>query len=100
MAGQNGELSCQKMFGWPKERENCKPKYSWIAKTSSDGTPVFFLYHAFPFTCTLNTYSKSTYLVGPRMIAAVSFDHTDLKDSFHIFAVLYSMLTDLLCMCN
>ena len=35
-----------KIFGWSNERENCKPKYSWIAKTNSDGTPNFF-----PISC-------------------------------------------------
>ena len=39
----------KKMFGWPNERENGKPKYSWIAKTNSDGTQKFFLFHTLPF---------------------------------------------------
>ena len=29
-----------------KQRENCKLKYSWLAKTNSDGTSIFFLFHA------------------------------------------------------
>ena len=41
MADQNSELACQKIFGWPNEKENGKPKYSWITKTNSDGTPNF-----------------------------------------------------------
>ena len=39
MGDQNGELACQKLFGWPNERENCKQKFSWIAKTNFVGTP-------------------------------------------------------------
>ena len=31
-----------KKFGLPNESENGKLKYSWIAKTNSDGTPIFF----------------------------------------------------------
>ena len=44
IAGQKGELARQKTFGWPNERENCKPKYSWIAKSNPDGTPIFVSY--------------------------------------------------------
>ena len=41
MAVQKGEFAHQKTFGWPNERENGKPKYSWITKTNSDVTPIF-----------------------------------------------------------
>ena len=47
----------KKIFGWPNERKYCKPKYSWIANTNSDGTPIFFLFHACPvkeFNLTVN----------------------------------------------
>ena len=53
MAGPKVVLARQKIFGWPNEIENYKTKYSWIAKTNSDGTPKFF-----PILCPDSRYWK------------------------------------------
>ena len=48
---KNGELAHQKYLdGLANKRENCKPKCSWIAKTNSDDTPIFF-----PISCLVIT---------------------------------------------
>ena len=57
MAGQNGEFVRQKIFGWPKERDSCESKHSWIAKTNSDGTPNFC-----PISWPVSGYSSSLFL--------------------------------------
>ena len=89
MAGQNGELAHQKKFGWPYERENSKPKYSWVAKTNPDGTPRYFPTLC-PESLTFNLAGLSQQLINMYVQGLSPFFKAKFQDFFRHFPGLWS----------